>query len=119
MSDLKAILHEALEEVWNKGNVDAIASFYHPEYYLHAYRGIDLRFKDLSEDLSSLKTACPDFHETVFDMIHEDDQVVARLMMSGTPLMDLAGLPPVGERFEVHTTDIYRFCEDKIIEQWG
>ncbi len=121
MSDLKKILSQALEEVWNKGDVSAIKKYYHPDFIMHmgANEGPTVSFKELEEDVLGMKEAFPDFHEVVHDLICEADQVVARLTLRGTQEADYMGMASKGKHFEVGSVDVYRFCGDKIIEQWG
>ena len=119
MSDLKRILSQTLDEVWSKGDVDAIARFYHPEFKHYAPDGEAMTFDKLPADLTELKAAFPDFHEIVHDMICEGDQVVARLTLAGTQAADYGEFASRGKRFEIDSIDIYRFVDDKISEQWG
>ena len=119
MSDLKRILSQTPDEVWSKGDVDAIARFYHPDFKHQEPDGEAMTFAQLHADLMALKAAIPDFHEVVHDLICEGDQVVARLTLAGTQAADYREFPSRGKRFEIDSIDIYRFVDDKLIEQLG
>ena len=65
------------------------------------------------------KVSFPDFHEAIHDFIRDGDQVAARLTLTGTQVADYQGFRSLGKRFEIDSIDIYRFADDRIIEQWG
>lgn len=124
MSDLNKILSRALENVWSKGKVGSIEEFYHPDFVMHftpmkAGDESILTYSELSGDVTQLKTSFPDFHEAIHDLIRDGDQVVARLTLTGTQVADYQGFRSLGKRFEIDSIDIYRFADDRIIEQWG
>lgn len=124
MSDLKETLLQALEAVWCQGNVSAIEKFYHPDFVMHysPMKGGSeavATFSDLANDLTELKKSFPDFNEVVHDLICDGNKVVARLTLSGTQATTYNGFPSLGKKFSINSIDIYKFEEEKIIEQWG
>jgi steroid delta-isomerase-like uncharacterized protein len=115
------ILEEALEEVWSQGREASIERYYHRDYVGHfppptgEWVGVDA----LRADLIELRGAFPDFREECHAMIGDDDIVTARITLRGTQHETYQGHPSLGRSFEIATIDIYRFHEDKIVEQWG
>ncbi len=61
----------------------------------------------------------PDLSLTNEDIIGEDDKVVHRYVLRGTHQGEFMGIPPTGNRIEVHGIDELRVCGGKIVERWG
>jgi steroid delta-isomerase-like uncharacterized protein len=111
-----------LHELWNSGDVASIPEIFHPDFAGHwppssrkpERRGLD----EVRAGLLSTRTAFPDWHEHVVDMVAEGDRVVTRYVSTGTHRGDFWGLPPTGVRVTVHEMSIYRIAAGKVIEQW-
>ena len=65
------------------------------------------------------RTAFPDLHLTVEDMIAEGDMVVSRLKARGTHRGDLMGIAPTGKQATVDAIDITRVAGGQLVERWG
>jgi steroid delta-isomerase-like uncharacterized protein len=61
----------------------------------------------------------PDWHTEIEDLIAEDDQVVARITMTGTHTGVFYGIPATGKRVEFTGIYIVRIADGKIVEHWG
>jgi predicted ester cyclase len=66
--------------------------------------------------VTQLRTAFPDIHFEVEEMVAEDDKVVARTTMSGTHLGDFFGIAPTGRRVAQEQIHILRFENGKTVE---
>jgi predicted ester cyclase len=64
------------------------------------------------------RTAFPDVHITVDDVITADDKVVLRWHSEGTHRGKLAGLAPTGARGTVTGIGIDRWKDGKVVEAW-
>ena len=115
------ILEQALEQIWNQGRQESIADYYHDDFVAHINGSAEpiTGIQGITEVLTELKRAFPDFHETCHDLVVEADKVVARLTISGTQQGPYQGQASNGRRFEIDSIDIYRFSKGKIVEQWG
>ena len=78
-----------------------------------------------SRDLAGLKhtlawrrSAFPDLHAQIDDLLAEDDKVVARLTWSATRLGDLMGLALTGRQVRFPGIDIFRIVDGRIVELW-
>lgn len=108
------------DEVWSKGNLDAVDEIYAPEFVGHdpgtpdwvGPAGVKLVVK-------RVRKAFPDFRETIEDLVAEGDKVVTRFTASGTHLGTLLGLPPTGKRFQMVEIGIFRLLNGQIAEKWG
>jgi|Tabmets5t2r1_1033131.scaffolds.fasta_scaffold31043_1 steroid delta-isomerase-like uncharacterized protein len=69
--------------------------------------------------VSMYKTAFPDIHATVEDLIAEDDKVVSRVTIRGTHQGEIEEFgPPTGRQVELAGISISRIEGGKIVEDW-
>ena len=74
----------------------------------------------VEEAIRLLLVGFPDLHIAVEELIGEGDNVVARLLLSGTNLGDYRGLPqPTNQRFENEAIAIFRIEHGKVAEIRG
>ena len=66
-----------------------------------------------------LRSAFPDYHADLEELVVEDDLLVARLVVSGTHLGDFMGFAPTGRRFQVQHMHMYRVRDGKLVEHWA
>ena len=113
---------ERLHALWNSGNLAAIPRVYAPDFVSHMPKGWDAsEFRGhagVRQAVQRIRSAFPDWHETIVDMIIEGDRVVSRYISRGTHQGPFLGLEPTGKRVEVDEISIYRIADGKIAEQW-
>ena len=63
-----------------------------------------------------MRTAIPDFHFTIENLVAEGDQVVARFTLSGTYTGSVMGSKPSGKAISVRGLTYYRLTNGKIVE---
>ena len=64
-----------------------------------------------------MKTAAPDWHFTIENMVAEGDQVVVRFTISGTVTGSVMGSRPSGKAFSVRGLTYFGLANGKIIEE--
>jgi steroid delta-isomerase-like uncharacterized protein len=69
--------------------------------------------------LAAARTAFPDLHGTVEDVIAEGDRVAARVTWEGTHGGEFVGVPATGRRVSFAAYHHVRFSEDGAAEWWG
>jgi steroid delta-isomerase-like uncharacterized protein len=113
---------ERLHALWNSGDLAAIPGVYTPDFVAHMPKGWDVsEFRGhagVRQAVQRIRSAFPDWHETIVDMIIEGDRVVSRYISRGTHQGPFLGLEPTGKRVEVDEISIYRIAGGKIAEQW-
>lgn len=77
-------------------------------------RGLD----GVRNTIESIRSAIPDWHEAVLDMVVGEDKVVTRYTSTGTHLGVYAGVEPTGKKISLDEISIYRRESGKIVEQW-
>jgi predicted ester cyclase len=117
--ELKRVVQQWVEDVWNGGHLDRADELMPPDYVLHAgaqrFTGPE-GFKQLC---AGYRAAFPDLHVTVHDLIAEGDRVVWRFTARGTQRGPLFDLLPTGKPMEIEGIVISRFAGDKWVEDWG
>ena len=65
------------------------------------------------------RTAFPDWHEEIVELVAEGDTVVGRFRCSGTHLGEFLGEAPTGRRMEVEEVFFLRVEDGKFVDFWG
>ena len=104
----KMLVRRQIEDVWNNGNAGAIRT-----YWGDAVRG------EIEHTYMMLRTAFPDLHITIDDLIAEGDRVAGRFTLTGTHQGTLQGVQPTGKRVAFGAMRIYRIQEAKVVETWA
>ncbi len=113
LDENKAIVRRLFEEVYNQNNLAVCDEIQEPDYAAFQH-----------EWMRALRTAFPDLHATIHDLIAEGDRVVAWVTISGTHQGPLEGeliswltdpLPPTGKRFEADGIFIYPIVNGKLV----
>src|SRR6185437_8799768 len=96
--DLKAILRRFVDEVWNGGDLDAVERFIAPSYVRHD-PGLPMEVRGpegVRQVVSVYRTAFPDLHLELEDLLVEGDRLALRLTGTGTQRGPLPGVSPTG-----------------------
>ena len=116
----KAVLRRNCEEAFNKGDLAVADENIAPNYVYHGSGGQEFKgpegFKQL---ITMFRTAFPDLHATIEDMVAEGDKVVHSLKMQGTHKGDFMGIAPTGKQVTITSIDISRFAGGKEVEALG
>lgn len=106
----KAVVRRLWEEVWNQNNLAVCDEIFDAEYAVHE-----------KEFVPILRSAFPDIHFEVLQMIAEDDRVVSHYLLTGAHEGAFMGIPATGNRVEVKTIWIHRLENGRIVEgrDWG
>jgi steroid delta-isomerase-like uncharacterized protein len=116
----KALMRRYFEEAWNQGNLAVLNEIVAPHFTNHnpAIPGLPPGSDGLKPIFAAFRTAFPDLHFTIDDMISEDDKVVTRWTLQGTHQSEFMGIPPTGKRFVAGGIEIERIIDGKIVEHW-
>ena len=122
--ELKAVVRRFMEEIWHKGNLDAIEAFIAPNYIRHTshYRegGRDVQgLEGARQSIAAFRAAFPDVHFTEDDLLVDGDKVVFRWTCRGTHRGEFLGVAPTGKHVTFTGINIYRITHGKIVERWA
>ena len=102
-------------DLWNTGNLASIEEIFAPDSVIQHY------VERMRHNISGWRTAFPDFHSTIEDIVAEGDKVVVRWTIRGTnrgniELESGETLPPTGKHISMAGLDLYHFRGGKIVE---
>ncbi len=120
--DNKALVRRFVEEGWNQRNLALFDELAASNYSHHDPALPDLRTReDYKQWFTETRTAFPDFHLTIDDIIAEGDRVVTRWTFRGTNTGDLVSpmpLPATGKQVTVSGITVSRFAGSQVVENW-
>ena len=117
----KATTRHFFEEVFNRGNllvVDELVSsnhVFHDPDFPEPIRGPE----GFKQYVLLFRTAFPDFHLTLEDLIAEGEKVTVRFTSTGTQQGELFGIAPTGKRSTVTGIVINHFVNGKYAQSWS
>jgi predicted ester cyclase len=118
--DNKQIALRVLEELFEKGNLDAADELIHPDFVNHEAPPDNPQGPEgLKETVSWLRRLWGPMHADIEDVICEGDRVAARLTMHGKHLGEFLGQEPTGKEFAVEHIHIWRMDDGKVVEHWS
>ena len=116
----KAQFRRTYEELFNKGNLVVADELIALDFLNHeAPPGRDRGPESMREAITMLRTAFPDLHFTIEELVAEGDTVVGRVTMNGTHQGPFQGMPPTGRSFQQEQVHFVCFREGKGIEHWA
>jgi len=116
----KAVNRRLYEEIWNKGNLALIDEIIAEDFVFHRSGSPMVKGPEFYKGAYHfLKTAFPDLHITIEDVIAEGDKVMTRTTWQGTHKGEYMGLAPTGKQISATEINIDRYKDGKVIEGWG
>ncbi|MEU1205378.1 ester cyclase [Nocardia sp. NPDC005825] len=113
----KALIERFVNEFWNAGRLAAAGELMAPDVVIHAPEvgGIE----GLAAFNTAIRTAFPDWHSTMEEMVEEGDRVAERWTGHGTQLGEFQGIPATGRTVSVPGVVFYRVRDGRITEFRG
>jgi steroid delta-isomerase-like uncharacterized protein len=119
--ELKQQYRDYLDVVNNDDDLDRLDQFIGPDFVQHdlmdfggEVRGVEGK----RQFIQMIRSAFPDLHLVIEDLIVEGDRVVIWWTWSGTHHGELMGIAPTERRVEVAGIEILRVEDGKYREQW-
>jgi steroid delta-isomerase-like uncharacterized protein len=114
----KAIVRRLFTELWNNGNLLVADELFAPNYAHYDPSTPDFgRGPDSEKKRAALyRTAFPDLHLTIEDVIAEGETVMTRWSCRGTHKGDLNGIAPTGKHITISGVTVARVSNGKIVE---
>ncbi|MDR3574346.1 MAG: ester cyclase [Anaerolineaceae bacterium] len=117
-TDLKELIRQYVEQVWNLGNPAALDQLTTPSftYLLAGQPGRDRA--GMQQFIKMTHVAFPDWRVQIVDIIAEGSSVVIRWQGRVTHQGVFQGILPTGKQITVSGINIYRIAGDKISAEW-
>lgn len=105
-------------EALNKGNLAVVDEYLAPDFVYHGPMGDVKGVISYKKFLASLRTAYPDIHVDVKDIVAEGDLVATRTLSTFSFTGQIDAIPPTGKQVSMSSTIIDRFENGKLAETW-
>ena len=116
----KVIVRRMFEEIFNQGNLALVDTWVAATFVNHAAPAEMLSGPEsLKGHVVLLRTAFPDLHFTVEELIADEEHVAARVTFGGTHRGVFRGFPPTDKSFVQSQMHMVRFVKGKVVEHWA
>lgn len=114
----KAQFRRTYEEMFNQGNLAIVEELIAPDFLNHEVPpGMNNRGPEsMRRVVMMLRTAFPDLHFTIEELVAEGDTVAGRVTLSGTHQGPFMGMAPTGRSVQQVSMHFVRFRDGKGIE---
>jgi steroid delta-isomerase-like uncharacterized protein len=119
--DNKAIVRrfqEGMLEAIRTGNTDPLLETVDPDATFDM-PGMPSTLDGMKQMIPAFRTAFPDLHVTIGEMLAEGDKVAYRLTATGTHTGEFMGIPATGKRVTVTETHIDQIAHGKLVRHDG
>ena len=114
------VVEAFLQDCINEHNGDHIASYLTPDMEWHGGTvGTVSGSANVAGLFGGVIAAFPDVHLTIDDIFGQGDQVVVRVVVSGTQKGAILGIPASGRHVQWDGVDVYRLSDGKISTIWA
>lgn len=116
----KKICSDFFEELHNKKNLSIIDRYVSPTVVSHdPFPGQRPGAEGLKDTMRLFRSAFPDLHVIINDILAEGDKVMTKLTAKGTHRGEFMGIPGSNNEISYEEVIILRLSDEKIIEHWA
>ena len=119
MSGAEATLRRMFDEIVNEGRLDVADELFAPDYVDHGPMGDLVGIEAFKQVVATWRSAVPDVHCEVENVIADGDRVAWLVRTTGTHTGDGLGFPATGRSFETVTSNLGTFRDGKAAEHWS
>jgi steroid delta-isomerase-like uncharacterized protein len=118
-NDNKTAYLRFIEETFNEGRLDRLNEFVTPGFVAHdGQPGMPPGQAAVEQVVTMFRSAFPDLHVTVDEIVAERDLVSLRTTLRGTHRGALFGIPPTGRSVTMRTMEMVRMKDGRLAESW-
>ena len=114
----KVIVRRFIDEVFVKGNVDAVDKLVAHDFVPHSWPSVAPGTDSLKQAVNRVSAGLSGVSMKIEDMISQDDKVAVRLTAHATHQGDFMGLPATGKSYTISETHIFHMRDGKVAEHW-
>jgi steroid delta-isomerase-like uncharacterized protein len=117
----KDLVEAFIRELFTDGDLDAVDRYLDPDMVNHdlPFPGAPDGPEGMRHAAAMFRTALPDWHSDVEQLVAEGDLVVERFTASGTHTGELMGVAPTGSVIRLRGMQMFRVRDGRIVERWG
>ena len=106
-------------EALNKGNLTTVDECLTPDFVYHAPGGVEVKGPDgYKQFIAGLRTAYPDIHVKIENILAEGDTVATRTTCTFTFTGQTGTVAPTGKQVSMTGTILDRFEGNRLAETW-
>jgi steroid delta-isomerase-like uncharacterized protein len=120
----KAVVWRYIAAIWHQGQFEVLEEMIAPTFVYHTSHTAgddapEVHGPDgVKRAVAAWRSAFPDLHFTLEDLLVEGDKVMARWTCRGTHHGVFRGIAPTGKCVTFMGMSIYRIAQGQIVEQW-
>ena len=115
----KALIRRYYSEMWNLWNFAKADELLADSIIFRGSLGTETRGRpQFCDYMRQVQRAFPDFHNTIEELVAEDDRVVARLAYRGTHRGEIFGVAPTGKTIAYVGAAFFRIAHGQVAEGW-
>ena len=116
---IRQIIEEYYETVWNEQKLDHAHEFLHSAITFRGSLGMKVEgINGFSDYAKMLFSAFSNLYHVIEDVVVEGDKAAVRLVYSGMHTGKLFGFEPTGNRIRYSGACFFKFEDDKIVDAW-
>jgi len=119
MFDAKTALERMFQEIINEGRLDVADEVFAEDFVDHGPMGDMAGRETFKQLVAQWRSAVPDVHCDVTNVIVDGDDVAWLVRTTGTHTGDGLGFPATGKPFETVSANIGRFRDGMAVEHWS
>ena len=118
-TDNKALVRRYYEDLWNKWDLTIVDKIISDDFTFRGSLAVTVEGREGFKGYVNLvRSAFPDFHNTVEELIAEADKVVARLTYRGTHRGKLFSVAPTNKRVTYTGVAIFTMSGGQMVDGW-
>ena len=112
----KILIERYYHELWNRWDLGIVDDLLAPDVRFHGSLGVAVEGAEgFRRYVQMVRDAFPDFHNTIEDLVAEDDRVAARLRYTGTHSGPLFGIAATGKRVEYAGLALFQIKAGQVV----
>ena len=117
--DNKALVSRYYGDLWNKWDLSVVDEIISTDFTFRGSLAVTVEGREgFIGYVNLVRSAFPDFHNKVEELIAEADKVVARLTYTGTHQGELFGIAPTNKRVTYPGVAIFTMSGGQIVDGW-
>lgn len=116
---LRQIIEEYYEVLWNEKKLDQANKFLRPSITFRGSLGMRVEgINGFCDYAKMLFGAFPNLYHVIEDVVVEGDKAAVRVVYTGTHTGKLFGFEPTGNRIRYSGASFFKFENEKIVDAW-
>ena len=113
----KRLIEKYYNELWNPWNFELADQILARDVTFHGSVGVSVQgLEGFRQYMRLIQAAFPDFHNSIDELIAQDDRVAGRLTYHGTHQGTIFGVAPTGTRIAYSGLALFRIVNGRIVD---